>query len=38
MLSVPVWLPAGYDDVTEATKKYPTLYILDGQNAFEQCT
>jgi hypothetical protein len=33
MISVRVWLPAGYDDVTEATAKYPTLYMLDGQNA-----
>lgn len=38
MISVRVWLPAGYDDVTEATAKYPTLYMLDGQNAFDQCT
>lgn len=38
MISVRVWLPAGYDDVTEATTKYPTLYMLDGQNAFDQCT
>lgn len=27
-----------YNDVTGATKKYPTLYFLDGQNAFDQCT
>jgi enterochelin esterase-like enzyme len=27
-----------YNDVTGATRKYPTLYLLDGQNAFDQCT
>ena len=38
MITVRVWLPAGYGDVTEAATKYPTLYMLDGQNAFDQCT
>ncbi|MGC2402651.1 MAG: alpha/beta hydrolase-fold protein [Acidobacteriaceae bacterium] len=38
MITLRVWLPIGYNDVTEATKKYPTLYVLDGQNAFDQCT
>jgi enterochelin esterase-like enzyme len=38
MITVRVWLPAGYNDLTEANRKYPTLYMLDGQNAFDQCT
>src|SRR5258708_4660780 len=37
-ITVRIWLPAGYDDATEAARKYPTLYMLDGQNAFDQCT
>jgi enterochelin esterase-like enzyme len=31
-----VWLPPGYDDPANATRRYPTLYLLDGQNVFEQ--
>jgi enterochelin esterase-like enzyme len=38
MITVRVWLPPNYDGATEATKKFPTLYMLDGQNAFDQCT
>jgi enterochelin esterase-like enzyme len=38
MITVRVWLPPSYDGATEATKKFPTLYMLDGQNAFDQCT
>jgi len=30
MITVRVWLPEGYADISEATKKYPTLYMLDG--------
>lgn len=37
-MTVRIWLPAGYNDTTEAARKYPTLYMLDGQNAFDQCT
>lgn len=33
-----IWLPPGYTDPSNATRKYPTLYFLDGQNAFDQCT
>ena len=33
-----VWLPAGYADQSNDKKKYPTLYMLDGQNAFDECT
>lgn len=38
MITVRIWLPPGYTDVSQASKKYPTLYMLDGQNAFDQCT
>jgi enterochelin esterase-like enzyme len=37
-ITVRVWLPPGYNDASQATRKYPTLYMLDGQNAFDQCT
>jgi predicted alpha/beta superfamily hydrolase len=33
-----VWLPGGYADQSNDKKKYPTLYMLDGQNAFDECT
>ncbi|OQW47082.1 MAG: hypothetical protein A4S16_09680 [Proteobacteria bacterium SG_bin6] len=29
-----VWLPQGYDPA----KRYPVLYMLDGQNLFDRCT
>jgi enterochelin esterase-like enzyme len=38
MITARVWLPPGYNDASQATTKYPTLYMLDGQNAFDQCT
>lgn len=38
LITVRVWLPAGYTDGMPTTRKYPTLYMLDGQNAFDQCT
>ena len=38
MITVRIWLPDGYTDASQATRKYPTLYMLDGQNAFDQCT
>lgn len=31
-----VWLPPGYDDPANASRRYPVLYLLDGQNVFEQ--
>ncbi len=31
-----VWLPAGYDAGVKAGKKYPVLYMFDGQNIFEK--
>ncbi len=32
-----VWLPPGYNDPGNVTKKYPVLYILDGKSAFDAC-
>ena len=37
-MTVRIWLPSGYGDVISSTRKYPTLYMLDGQNAFDECT
>ncbi len=31
-----IWLPPGYD--TSGQRRYPVLYVLDGQNAFDTCT
>lgn len=33
-----VWVPPGYDDAANATKKYKVIYLLDGQDAFDACT
>lgn len=33
-----VWLPPGYRDVANASRRYPVLYLLDGQNLFDACT
>lgn len=30
-----VWLPPGYDQPSNANRRYPVLYLLDGQNVFE---
>jgi enterochelin esterase-like enzyme len=30
-----VWLPPGYDDTENQGRKYPVLYLNDGQNLFE---
>lgn len=30
-----VWLPPGYDDPTNASRRYPVFYLNDGQNLFE---
>jgi len=35
---VRVWLPPGYRDAENAKRKYPTLYMLDGQTLFDECT
>jgi predicted alpha/beta superfamily hydrolase len=33
-----VWLPPGYDDPANAGRRYPVLYLNDGQNLFEAAT
>jgi predicted alpha/beta superfamily hydrolase len=33
-----VWLPPGYDDLENAERHYPALYLNDGQNLFESST
>ena len=33
-----VWLPPGYDDSENSLKRYPVLYLNDGQNLFEPAT
>ena len=38
LVTVRVWLPPAYGDTSQATRRFPTLYMLDGQNAFDQCT
>jgi predicted alpha/beta superfamily hydrolase len=32
---VRVWLPPGYDDAENQNRRYPVLYLNDGQNLFE---
>src|SRR5690606_29958579 len=31
-----VWLPPGYDDPANADRRYPVLYLQDGQNVFDK--
>jgi predicted alpha/beta superfamily hydrolase len=33
-----VWLPPGYDDPQDTERRYPVLYLNDGQNLFEPAT
>ncbi len=33
-----VWLPPGYDDAENSGRRYPVLYLNDGQNLFEPAT
>jgi predicted alpha/beta superfamily hydrolase len=33
-----VWLPPGYDEVENSGRRYPVLYLNDGQNLFEPST
>jgi predicted alpha/beta superfamily hydrolase len=33
-----VWLPPGYDDAGNGGRRYPVLYLNDGQNLFEAAT
>lgn len=35
---VRVWLPPGYDDDEHAGRRYPVLYMHDGQNVFDGAT
>ncbi|MSV27186.1 MAG: alpha/beta hydrolase [Bryobacterales bacterium] len=37
-MTIRVWLPAGYAEPGQSDQKYPTLYILDGQTLFDECT
>jgi hypothetical protein len=33
-----VWLPPGYSAPVAAAKRYPVLYLFDGQMLFDRCT
>ena len=33
-----VWLPPGYDDAANHNRRYPVLYMFDGQDLFDACT
>ncbi len=33
-----VWLPPGYDETSNQGRRYPVLYLNDGQNLFESAT
>jgi enterochelin esterase-like enzyme len=35
---VRVWLPTGYASSEASTKRYPVLYLFDGQDLFDRCT
>ena len=37
-MTVRVWLPRGYSDTANATRRYPTFYMFDGQTLFDECT
>ena len=34
--TVRVWLPPRYGDSASAERRYPVLYLLDGQTAFDE--
>lgn len=34
---VRVWLPPGYRDPANLNRRYPVLYMMDGQNLFDVC-
>jgi len=36
--TVRVWLPPGYRDEANAERRYPVLYLHDGQNCFDRAT
>jgi enterochelin esterase-like enzyme len=33
--NVSIWLPPGYDDPANAGRRYPVIYMTDGQNLFD---
>jgi enterochelin esterase-like enzyme len=33
-----VWLPTGYFDAANSSRRYPVLYMFDGQDLFDRCT
>ena len=33
-----VWLPTGYSAPANSSKRYPVLYLFDGQDLFDRCT
>ena len=35
--TIRVLLPPGYDDAANKERRYPVLYMLDGQNVFDAC-
>jgi enterochelin esterase-like enzyme len=35
--TVRVFLPAGYNDAANRARRYPVLYLFDGQNLFDAC-
>jgi enterochelin esterase-like enzyme len=35
--TIRVLVPPGYDAPENSTRKYPVLYLLDGQNLFDAC-
>lgn len=37
-MTVRIWLPPHYSEDSQATRQYPTLYMLDGQTLFDECT
>src|SRR2546423_9425137 len=37
-MTVRVWLPPGYSDTANTKRRYPTLYMFDGQTLFDECT
>ena len=36
--TIRIWLPVGYDAAENAQKRYPVLYMFDGQTLFDTCT
>ena len=36
--TIRIWLPVGYDAAENAQRRYPVLYMFDGQTLFDTCT